>query len=137
MLSYDLCTSAVRLHLLIRQRGGAALTVRGGGREGSHTLRSGASVRIATCDLVAASLCQDRHHRKLAVGSIICGCTPIGVVSLINSVKAREARNADNSEQYSRKAKKYGILSIVVWVTFLIMLPVLVVLGSYLLTLIE
>lgn len=77
------------------------------------------------------------QHRTLAVASIICGCTPLGIVSLVNSVQAREAlpHSPEKSKQYSRTAKKFGILSIMVWLLFLILLPVLVVLISFLLTL--
>lgn len=34
-----------------------------------------------------ASCCHDRNHRKLAICSIICGITCIGIKALINSVK--------------------------------------------------
>lgn len=35
----------------------------------------------------AASYCDDKHHRKLAVCSIICGISCIGIKALIYSVK--------------------------------------------------
>lgn len=34
-----------------------------------------------------ASCCDDKHHRKLAICSIICGISCIGIKALINSVK--------------------------------------------------
>lgn len=35
----------------------------------------------------AASFFTDQHYRRLAICSIICGCSCIGIKSLINSVK--------------------------------------------------
>ncbi|CAL8274600.1 unnamed protein product [Lota lota] len=94
-------------------------------------------VEITNGHLVSASLCTDPQYRKLAISSIICGISCIGIMSLIYSVQAREVTNREKSDMLSKKARRYGILSIVVWVTILIMLPVLVVLASYVLTLID
>lgn len=35
----------------------------------------------------ATSCCSDRNHRKLAIGSIICGLSCIGCKALVYSVK--------------------------------------------------
>lgn len=35
----------------------------------------------------ASSCCDDKNHRKLAICSIICGISCIGIKALINSVK--------------------------------------------------
>lgn len=35
----------------------------------------------------ASSCCYDKNHRKLAIWSIICGLSCIGITALINSVK--------------------------------------------------
>ncbi|KAJ3600509.1 hypothetical protein NHX12_031490 [Muraenolepis orangiensis] len=107
-------------------------TVPGCPSGGSHTLKSNTCIEISNCHLVTATLCQDRHHRRLAICSIICGLTCIGITSLIYS--AREELNQEKAQMFSKKAKKYGILSIVVWIIILVSLPCLVVLGSYLLT---
>lgn len=38
----------------------------------------------------AAAFCNDEHHRRLAVCSIICGISCIGIKALINSVKVQK-----------------------------------------------
>lgn len=55
---------------------------------------SGDTLNNDTCDQVitssgrgAASCCDDKNHRKLAICSIICGISCIGIKALINSVK--------------------------------------------------
>lgn len=89
--------------------------------------------------------CKNRDYRFLAISSIICGLSCIGILSLIYSVKARalnkrclipgeEDREA-KAKEYSKKALTYGILAIVVWVVILISFPLLVGLVSFLLTL--
>uniref|UniRef100_A0A8B9LVA9 Si:dkey-16l2.20 n=1 Tax=Astyanax mexicanus TaxID=7994 RepID=A0A8B9LVA9_ASTMX len=72
----------------------------------------------------AAQNCKNRDYRVLAISSIICGLSCIGIMSMIFSVK-----------EYSRKTLTYGILAIIVWVVILICTPLLVGLVSYLLTL--
>lgn len=83
----------------------------------------------------AAVCCKDQNHRKLAICSIICGISCIGIISLINSVKAEETTNAQETAEYSQKAKKFGIMSILTWVALLALAPMLMALISYLLTL--
>ncbi|CAL8304280.1 unnamed protein product [Merluccius merluccius] len=80
---------------------------------------------------------RDLFHRRLAVSSIICGLSCIGMMSLIYSVKAETARTSKDQENFSKKARKYGMISIGVWLAILITFPVLMVLVSYLLTLID
>ncbi|KAG9350035.1 hypothetical protein JZ751_026388 [Albula glossodonta] len=79
-----------------------------------------------------------RDYRRLAIGSIICGISCIGIYALINSVKAWERRESDpeNAEIYSNKARKWSFFAIAAWVGLLILIPVLMALVSYLLTLI-
>ncbi|KAG7505650.1 hypothetical protein JOB18_036451 [Solea senegalensis] len=60
----------------------------------------------------AASFCEDKHHRKLAKWSIICGISCIGIKALIYSVKAEEAMDPEMAADFSQRAKKYGIISI-------------------------
>ncbi|XP_053194517.1 transmembrane protein 265-like [Scomber japonicus] len=89
-------------------------------------------IRMPSC--FPASCCEDKHHRKLAICSIICGCSCIGIKALINSVKAKTTRDKTLAERYSQQAKKFGIISIVVWISILVSAPLLLMLISYLLT---
>ncbi|CAB1438753.1 unnamed protein product [Pleuronectes platessa] len=79
----------------------------------------------------AASCWEDKYHRKLAICSIICGFSCIGINALIHSVKAEKTEDPREKAM----ARKYGIISILVWVCFLALIPVLLALISYLLTL--
>lgn len=83
------------------------------------------------------SCCKDKHHRKLAVCSIICGCSCIGIKALINSVQAEATGDPVMAERHLRKAKKFGIISIVTWISILAAIPILMGLISYLLTLFD
>ncbi|XP_062841060.1 transmembrane protein 265-like [Trichomycterus rosablanca] len=78
-----------------------------------------------------------KTYRKLAICSIICGLSCIGIVSLINSVKAEESKSVQKSKIHSKKALKYGIIAIVAWVLLLISIPLVLGLLSYLLTFIN
>nr|XP_057904614.1 transmembrane protein 265-like [Doryrhamphus excisus] len=78
---------------------------------------------------------QDKHHRWLAICSIICGISCIGIKALINSVKAEWEPNEDASQRFSRRARKFAIISIVTWFSILALAPLLMALGSYLVTL--
>ncbi|XP_075998963.1 transmembrane protein 265-like [Genypterus blacodes] len=98
---------------------------------------SGEDTAITMSRQPAASCCKDRHHRKLAICSIICGITCIGILALINSVKAGEAKNGTSAKYYSRRARKLGVISIVVWLILLLFTPAFLVLVSYILTLRE
>ncbi|KAF7660568.1 hypothetical protein LDENG_00279870 [Lucifuga dentata] len=114
-------------------------TIPGSG-EMEHT-QNDTSIQINCCSREsAATCCEDKHHRKLAICSIICGISCIGMVALINAVKAKQAQKADDPnsvKKYSTRARKYSIISIVVWVTILVFTPILMVLISYLVTLID
>ncbi|KAI3359521.1 hypothetical protein L3Q82_013923 [Scortum barcoo] len=84
----------------------------------------------------AVSCCKkDKHHRKLAIYSIICGLSCIGINALIYSVWAEKTANPQEAAEFSRRAKKLSIISIVVWLVILAAVPALIVLISYLLTL--
>ncbi|KAJ8414203.1 hypothetical protein AAFF_G00050730 [Aldrovandia affinis] len=78
-----------------------------------------------------------KDYKRLAIGSIICGISCIGICALINSVKVRERRVSDpeKAQMYSNKARKLSLIAIAVWVGLLILIPVLMALVSYLLTL--
>ncbi|KAL4658214.1 transmembrane protein 265 [Arapaima gigas] len=80
-----------------------------------------------------------RKYRQLAVWSIICGLSCIGILSLINSVKAQERRNRDpeKARENSRLARKYGFLAIGLWILLIVLTPILMALVSYLLRTVE
>uniref|UniRef100_A0A3P8RM57 Si:dkey-16l2.20 n=1 Tax=Amphiprion percula TaxID=161767 RepID=A0A3P8RM57_AMPPE len=85
----------------------------------------------------AALFCTDKHHRKLAICSIICGLSCIGVKALIYSVKAEMSNDPVAVQKFSQKARKFSIISIVTWVFILASFPLLMGLISYLLTLLD
>lgn len=49
--------------------------------------------------------------------------------------QAEEATDPERAREFSRGAKKFGIISIVLWFSFLASIPILLALVSYLLTL--
>lgn len=83
--------------------------------------------------------CQDREHRRLAIYSVICGLSCVGVTALIYSVKARERRQTDpeKAQQYSDKARCRALVAIALGIAFPVFLVLLVIFASYLLTLID
>ncbi|KAJ8364408.1 hypothetical protein SKAU_G00132390 [Synaphobranchus kaupii] len=78
-----------------------------------------------------------RDYRWLAIGSIICGISCIGICALINSVKVRERRESDpeKAQVYSDDARKLSFIAIAVWIGLIILIPVMMAIISYLLTL--
>uniref|UniRef100_A0A3B3TES7 Si:dkey-16l2.20 n=1 Tax=Paramormyrops kingsleyae TaxID=1676925 RepID=A0A3B3TES7_9TELE len=73
-------------------------------------------------------------YRKLAVCSIICGISCLGILALINSVRVSVAYTR---LEFSRQARKYSVIAIVVWVGILVLTPVMMALVSYLLRIAE
>lgn len=95
---------------------------------------------IVSCGRNVQSCFKDEDHRKLAICSIFCGVSCLGIVALISSVKVRTARKAGDLEterRHSQRAKKYAVMSIVVLVLILVSTPILLGLISYLLTFID
>ncbi|XP_077475379.1 transmembrane protein 265-like [Stigmatopora argus] len=84
---------------------------------------------------VATACCQDHHHRKLAIGSIICGISCFGIMALINSVKAEKESDAEESSRFSQRSKRLAIIAILLWLALLALAPALMALISYLITL--
>ncbi|KAI5629479.1 hypothetical protein C0J50_2411 [Silurus asotus] len=82
-----------------------------------------------------------KDYRKLAICSILCGLSCLGIVSLIYSIKTRECNKrslgatSTKAKEYSQKALKWGIGAIVAWWLLIFLTPPLVGLLSYLLTL--
>ncbi|XP_034275671.1 transmembrane protein 265 [Pantherophis guttatus] len=75
--------------------------------------------------------------RNLAIASIICGCSCIGVLALIYAVKANEKQKTHCQKaalHWARKSRLMSCLSIIVWVSLLILIPMLLVLLSYLIS---
>ncbi|KAK5856052.1 hypothetical protein PBY51_007673 [Eleginops maclovinus] len=89
---------------------------------------------ISISERCAPSCCEDSHYRKLAISSIICGLSCIGIYALINSIKA-ENTEGQKRKNASRKARKLAIISIVVWLAILASIPILMALISYIITL--
>ncbi|KAJ4932600.1 hypothetical protein JOQ06_011018 [Pogonophryne albipinna] len=84
----------------------------------------------------ASCCCEERNHRILAICSIICGLSCIGISALINSVKA-ENTTGQERKNFLKRAKKCGIISIVVWFAILVSIPILMAIISYIITLKE
>ncbi|XDV13052.1 hypothetical protein PO909_001561 [Leuciscus waleckii] len=92
-------------------------------------------------------ICKDTDHRKLAICSIICGISCLGIMSLMFSVKARETRKRlekedcpetrEKVERYSKKACRWGIGSILAWVVLILIFPLLIGFLSYIVTFID
>lgn len=91
-------------------------------------------VVICNAEQDTSPFCKDEHHRKLAICSIICGISCIGIKALTYSVKAEMSRDQD-AVNFSQQAKKYSIISIATFCTILALTPLLMGLISYLLTL--
>ncbi|XP_077415522.1 transmembrane protein 265-like [Vanacampus margaritifer] len=77
----------------------------------------------------------DMHHRKLAIISIICGISCVGIKALIYSVKAEKETDREASARFLRRAKRLAIISIATWLTILALIPLLMALFSYVVTL--
>ncbi|XP_041094586.1 transmembrane protein 265-like [Polyodon spathula] len=79
------------------------------------------------------------EYRTLSIASVICGISCIGVLAVINSVKASERRSYDpeRAELLASKARRFAILSILVFVGILVLVPLLMALVSYLLTIVD
>ncbi|XP_008293557.1 uncharacterized protein LOC103367336 [Stegastes partitus] len=92
-------------------------------------------VVISSTEQDTVSCCKEKHYRKLAICSIICGISCIGIKALIYSVKAETSRDPAVMEKFSQRAKKFSIISLVTWFSILAIIPLLMALISYLLTL--
>ncbi|XP_058260537.1 transmembrane protein 265-like [Hemibagrus wyckioides] len=84
-----------------------------------------------------------RDYRKLAICSIICGLSCVGIVSLIYSVKTREqnktseGKPSQKAKEYSRKTLYWGVGALVALPLLIILIILLLGLLSYLLTFIN
>ncbi|XP_075705674.1 transmembrane protein 265 [Rhinoderma darwinii] len=75
--------------------------------------------------------------RRLAIMSIVCGVSCVGIKALILALQAEQECDVEKQAAISRRSRKFSVLSIVLFVVALVSLPVLLVLTSFLITLIE
>lgn len=75
--------------------------------------------------------CTKHGPRNLAIISIVCGFSCIGIVALIYAVKAEGAGDLQAARTMRRKSHRFSILSISLWVATLIFLPLFLGLLSY------
>ncbi|KAK1151925.1 transmembrane protein 265-like [Acipenser oxyrinchus oxyrinchus] len=80
-----------------------------------------------------------KEYRTLSIASVICGISCIGVLAVISSVKASERRRYDpeQADLFASKARRFSVLSITVFVGLLVLVPLLMALVSYLLTIVD
>ncbi|KAM9456661.1 transmembrane protein 265-like isoform 1-T3 [Clarias gariepinus] len=81
-----------------------------------------------------------RDYRKLAICSIVCGLSCVGIMSLIYSVKTRELNKrsrSEKAEEYSRKTLYWAIGSFFALLVFIALIVLLLGLLSYILTFIN
>ncbi|XP_040211581.1 transmembrane protein 265 [Rana temporaria] len=75
--------------------------------------------------------------RRLAIMSIVCGISCVGIKALLLALRAEREVGVKNYEVLARRSRRFAVLSIALFVGGLVLLPVLVVLVSYIMTLIE
>lgn len=64
------------------------------------------------------------NYLVLSILSLLCGCIPLGLVSIFFSVKVKEAYNNQDYNKanlYSQRAKTFGIAAIVIGLIFSIL----------------
>nr|XP_033802912.1 transmembrane protein 265 isoform X2 [Geotrypetes seraphini]XP_033802913.1 transmembrane protein 265 isoform X2 [Geotrypetes seraphini]XP_033802914.1 transmembrane protein 265 isoform X2 [Geotrypetes seraphini] len=87
-----------------------------------------------------ASATKKSHKlRHLAIASIICGYSCIGIAALFNAMKAVEKEKVNRvvAEPFRRKSIKLSIISILLWLTTLILVPLFIYFLSYILAVAE
>lgn len=108
----------------------------GSGHEYTDTDSSRHNSHGALRQQTGVNCCYGDHYRRLSIISIICGLSCIGCIALKYSVKAKEARRDPvRSAKFAKKAKRFSIISLLVWFSILALIPVLMALVSYLVTL--
>ncbi|XP_077398179.1 transmembrane protein 265-like [Festucalex cinctus] len=102
---------------------------------GTAETRNGLMSSTKMSGICAAVCGDDKHHRKLAICSIICGISCIGIKALINSVKAEKELDQEASARFLHHARRLGLVSIGTWIAILVLTPCLMALFSYVVTL--
>ncbi|XP_007948435.1 transmembrane protein 265 [Orycteropus afer afer] len=72
--------------------------------------------------------------RYVAATSIICGCSCLGVMALVFAIKAEERHKAGRSLEavhWGRRARRFILASFAVWLSVLVLGPLLLWLLSY------
>ncbi|KAM3916724.1 transmembrane protein 265 [Leptodactylus fuscus] len=75
--------------------------------------------------------------RRLAIISIVCGFSCVGIKALILALQAEQEHDQETKLSLSRRSRRFSVLSLLLFVGALLSLPFLLVLISYLMTLIE
>ncbi|XP_073505157.1 transmembrane protein 265 [Phyllobates terribilis] len=75
--------------------------------------------------------------RRLAIVSIVCGVSCVGIKALILALQAEQECEQEMRGALSRRSRRFSVLSILLFMGILLSLPFLLVLVSYLMTLIE
>ncbi|XP_069507731.1 transmembrane protein 265 [Ambystoma mexicanum] len=75
--------------------------------------------------------CKKRGPRNIAIASIVCGFSCIGIAALIYAMKAEGAEDPEAARPLRRKSRRLSLLSIGLWVAALILLPLFMLLLSY------
>ncbi|XP_069044393.1 transmembrane protein 265-like [Lepisosteus oculatus] len=93
-------------------------------------------LRVSSRDVSSHAV---KDYRALAIASIICGLSCLGVLALISSVKVRERRERDpeSAQVHSRRARNYSAAALAALVGLIALALVLMALVSYLLTLVN
>ncbi|KAM9583459.1 transmembrane protein 265 isoform 2-T3 [Trichechus inunguis] len=72
--------------------------------------------------------------RYLAATSVVCGCSCLGVMALVFAIKAEERHKAGRSKEavhWGARARRFILASFAVWLTVLVLGPLLLLLLSY------
>ncbi|XP_077350154.1 transmembrane protein 265 isoform X2 [Lithobates pipiens] len=75
--------------------------------------------------------------RRLAIMSIVCGISCVGIKALLLALRAEREVDEKNYAVLTRRSRRFAVLSILLFVGGLVLLPLLVVLISYIMTLME
>ncbi|XP_075440101.1 transmembrane protein 265 [Ascaphus truei] len=76
-------------------------------------------------------------RRRLAIMSIVCGVSCVGIKALLLALQAERARVPAESRALSRRSLRLSVLSICLWLAALLCLPLLLVFLSYVLARVE
>ncbi|KAM8962417.1 transmembrane protein 265 [Pelodytes ibericus] len=75
--------------------------------------------------------------RRLAVMSIVCGFSCVGIKALLLAMKAEKETNLTRFTELAQRSQKMSVLSMSLWLGTLLCLPLLLILLSYILAVAE